>query len=56
MARRMDRSGSLIFFYGPSGAPATAERESGPQRRLGVWLALIVFVMGMLFFAPHVLG
>jgi hypothetical protein len=56
MARRMERSGALIFFYGSSEPLAMAMRESKVHYRIGIWLALLVLVVGMLFFAPHALG
>ena len=56
MARRFERSGELLLCYGCSEAPATEKRENNLHRRLGIWLAVLVFAVGMLFFAPHALG
>ncbi len=46
MAIRLERSGGLIFIKGAPEDPATGKRRS---RNLGLWLALIILVMGMLF-------
>ena len=56
MARHFEKSGELLFCYGSSDPPAAEAPETQGHHRVGMWLALVVFAIGMLFFAPYALG
>ena len=56
MAIRLERSGGLIFIHGAPEDTETPKGKSKNRRRLGLLLALIALVMGLLFAGPHALG
>jgi hypothetical protein len=56
MTTRFKKSGELLLCYGRPEVPAAEELENRGHRKLELLVALLVFVMGMLFFAPNALG
>lgn len=56
MAIRLERSGDLIFIRGAHEEPPKPKRAIKRLRRLGLLVALIALVMGLLFAGPHMLG
>lgn len=50
MGIRLERSGGLIFIKGTPDAP---EPPVNKYATVGLWLALVLFVGGVLFIGPH---
>jgi hypothetical protein len=55
MATRFEKSGELLFCYGVSDA-SKKPKPTNKFRRRGIWLAALVIVVGMFFFAPHAMA
>lgn len=54
MAIRLERSGGLIFIHGAPEEPEPPEGDNFTS--LGLWLALVILVIGVLFIGPHSLS
>lgn len=54
MAMRLERSGGLIFIHGAPEEPQPPKRNKFTG--LGLWLALVILVIGVLFIGPHSLS
>ncbi len=55
MARRFEKSGNLIFFYGGPGAPPVVKPASKTDRILEIVLVLSVLALATTYLAPQVL-
>jgi hypothetical protein len=54
MAVRLERSGGLILIHGRPDDPEPPQNNKWAG--VGLWLALIILVCGMLFIGPHALS